>query len=251
MTEGREPPSPRRVTPPRDAAADLGDPNQGAPGAKQWLAFGIALVVLTFVAIWIAGARQGERRRVPSLAGQRLAGVWQATEVRAGCGLEDPAAAGALFAVHPGRLPMGGPSLQRCEAPADCEARTRARALGVTPPPVPLPLLGGGCAGCAETAASLGEVSWEEALTFPMGLEGALDPASRALTGERETAREAEGRCLRFRYLAELSREGAALIYERRVFFGAEHGACADRSRAPDACADARRWRLEPRGGDE
>ncbi|MCU0673227.1 MAG: hypothetical protein MUE69_10595 [Myxococcota bacterium] len=230
--------------------SELGDPNAHAPNAKQWIAFGVALVVLAMVAIWIAGSRQADRRRVPTLQGRPLAGVWRATEVRDGCALDAPLAAGALFVAHPGRLPLVGPALHRCASPDECTQRERTRALGTTPPPVPLALLGHGCGDCRESFApdvTHSDVDWNDALEFAVGLDGADDPIARALVAERETARETDGRCLRFRYLATLSRDADALVYERRVLFTRAGGPCAEHEDPPSEseCVAARRWRLE------
>ena len=222
--------------------SDLGDPNAHAPSTKQWIAFATALVLLALTAVWIAGSRQGERRRVPTLDGRPLTGTWRVVEIRDGCALDQARPARTLFAIHPGRLPLAGPALHPCTSLEACTTRERTRALGTSPPPVPLSLLGSGCGDCGESHA---DVSWEDALLFPVGLDGALDPHARRLTAERETAREADGRCLRFRYSAELTRDAEALLYERRVEFGSANGSCAEHPEAPRACVAARRWHLE------
>jgi hypothetical protein len=226
--------------------SELGDPNAHAPSAKQWIAFGVALVVLAMIALWIAGSRQGDRRRVPTLQGRPLTGVWRATEVRDGCALDAALPAGALFVAHPGRLPLVGPALHRCASPEECAQRERTRALGTAPPPVPLALLARGCGDCRESLdVAPSDVTWDDALEFAVGLVGADDPVARSLVAERETARESDGRCLRFRYLATLARDADALVYERRVLFTRADGPCAEHEDPPTECVAARRWRLE------
>jgi hypothetical protein len=219
-------------------------PRDPEPSAKQWIAFGVALVVLAFVAIWIAASRQVPEHVWPQLEGTRLRGTYRVAEVVEGCALDVARdAEDALFVVHPGRLPIAGPALHPCATEASCAARARERSLGVAPPPIPLALLGGGCTECG---ASDADVSWEDALSFPLGLDGASEPSARMLVAERRSAREAEGQCLRFRYAAELTRDGEGLVYERRVFFESAVGTCAEHPNPPTTCVAARRMTLVP-----
>ena len=76
-------------------------------------------------------------------------------------------------------------------------------------------------------------------------LAGAEDPNATRWTAERNQVREPEGRCIRLRYTAELSREGEGLVYERRVFFESTPGTCEAERSTPTTCVAARRWRLE------
>ncbi|MCB9603978.1 MAG: hypothetical protein H6721_25695 [Sandaracinus sp.] len=221
---------------------DLGDPNAREASPKQWIAFGVALVVLVFAAVWIAASRQGDTRRVPRLAGRPLQGTFVAAETLDGCALDRTLAGTARFAVHPGRVPTVGPALHPCETTEECAARSATRSLGTTVAPIPLPLLGGACGECGESHA---DVSWDEALAFPVSLAGAEDPNATRWSAERNQVREPEGRCLRLRYTAELSREGEALVYERRVFFESAPGTCETQHVSPTTCVAARRWRLE------